>query len=71
MKILKGKQPATNRRVLLYGVHGVGKSTWASSAPESLVIDLEGGVKDIDCMKTERITSYDEVLEIIKELLHG
>lgn len=69
MRLLKGKQPATNRRVLLYGVHGVGKSTWAAHAPDSLIIDLEGGVRDIDCLKTERITSYDDVLATIKELI--
>lgn len=31
MKVLKGKQPKP-RRVMLYGRHGLGKSTWAAAA---------------------------------------
>ena len=40
MKIVRGKkiQP---RRVLLYGTHGIGKSSWASQAPDVVFMNLE------------------------------
>lgn len=60
MKILKGKTPAP-RRTLLYGVHGVGKSTWAAQAPDCLMLNLEDGLNDIDCQKTEQLTSLESV----------
>ena len=63
MKIVRGKkiQP---RRVLLYGTHGIGKSTWAAQAPSVLFLDLEGGLDDIDVAKTEeQLTHLESVLE--------
>lgn len=64
MKILKGKQKAP-RRTLLYGVHGIGKSTWASQAPSCLLINLEDGLNDIDCAKTEHLTTLDSLNEAL------
>lgn len=61
MKILKGRQ-AKPRRVLLYGVEGVGKSTWAAGAPSPLFLDLEAGTSDLDIARTERLTSYADTL---------
>lgn len=54
MKILSGKQ-AKPRRALLYGQHGVGKGTWASQAPNPIFLNLEDGLADIECDKTEHI----------------
>lgn len=54
MKIVKGKQ-AGPRRILLYGQHGVGKSTWASEAPNPIFLNIEDGLADIDCDKTEKL----------------
>lgn len=64
MKILRGKQ-IKPRRTLLYGVHGIGKSTWAAQAPDCLLINLEDGLNDIDCAKTEHLTSLDSVNETL------
>ena len=64
MKILSGRQN-TARRVLLYGVHGVGKSTWAAQAPGCLIINLEDGVADIDCTKTELISTLDGFMDVL------
>ena len=60
MKILTGKQPKP-RRTLLYGVHGIGKSTWATQAPNCLLINIEDGVGDIDCAKTQHLTTLEQV----------
>jgi len=62
MKIVRGKkiQP---RRVLLYGTHGIGKSTWAAQAPDVLFLNLEDGLNDIDAAKSEHLTHLESVLE--------
>ena len=62
MKIISGKQ-ATARRILLYGIHGVGKSTWAASAPRAVGINVEDGLADIDCDKTEPLNSFSDVMQ--------
>jgi hypothetical protein len=64
MQIIRGIQPRP-RRIMLYGVHGCGKSTWASNAPEPLVLNLEDGVGDIDVAKTPVLRSYPEVLQAL------
>lgn len=67
MKILRGVQPGP-RRVLLYGQHGCGKSTWASQAPSPIFLDLEDGINDLDCDKTEHIKSLIEVRTTLEAL---
>lgn len=64
MKIVRGRkiQP---RRVLLYGTHGIGKSSWAAQAPDVLFLNLEDGLNDIDAAKTEHLTSLDLVVEAL------
>lgn len=37
------------RRIMLYGVEGIGKSTFASMAPAPIFIKTEEGVNNIDC----------------------
>lgn len=64
MKILKGKQPGP-RRILLYGKHGVGKSTWAAQAPNPIFLNIEDGLANIECDKTEPLTTFDLVMESI------
>ena len=59
LTIRKGKQQAP-RRVMLYGVHGVGKTTWAASAPGALIMNLEDGCNDIDCDHTGVIRDFDQ-----------
>lgn len=46
--IQRGKQ-IKPRRTLIYGVHGVGKSTLASNAARPIFIPTEEGCNDIDC----------------------
>ncbi len=45
--IQKGKQQRP-RRTVLYGVHGIGKSTWASKWPRPIFIPTEDGIADLD-----------------------
>jgi len=60
VKILTGRQQRP-RRVLLYGQEGVGKSTWAAGAPSPIFLDCEGGLADIECSKTERLRTIEDV----------
>lgn len=68
MKITQGRQ-ARARRVLLYGQHGVGKSSWASGAPRPLFLNLEDGVDDIDCDSTAKLNSVGEVNDALSWLI--
>jgi hypothetical protein len=42
----------TPRRVLAYGTHGIGKSTWAAAAPSPFFIATEDGLDNIGCDRT-------------------
>jgi hypothetical protein len=42
-------------------VHGIGKSTWATQAPGCILLNIEDGVADIDCAKTEHLRDLDQV----------
>ena len=64
---MTGKK-TTPRRCLLYGVHGIGKSTWAAQAPGVLMMDLEDGLADIDCSRTEPIKDLLQVWQVLEWL---
>ena len=49
--ILTGKQTKP-RRTMVYGIHGVGKSTFASQAPRPIFIQTEEGLNGIDTQKS-------------------
>lgn len=67
MKITKGKQPAP-RRIMLYGQHGVGKSSWAAAAPNPIFLDIEKGSGDIACERIEDLNSYHDVIAALEWL---
>lgn len=56
------------RRVMLYGTHGVGKSSWAAQAHNAIFIPTEDGLGEIDCVKLPIMTSFDMVMQAIAEL---
>lgn len=56
------------RRTLLYGTHGVGKSTFAASIPDHLILDIEDGLNDIQCQSTPKLTATDELMAWVTEL---
>lgn len=67
VKIISGKQPHA-RRTLLYGVHGVGKSTWASQSPSPIFLDIEDGLNDIACQRTQHQADFEMVMESLRWL---
>lgn len=58
-------------RILLYGIHGIGKSTLAADAPNPIFIPTEDGANEIDVPKFPVVTSTDEVLEQLRSLYKG
>jgi len=67
MQITKGKKQKP-RRTLIYGVHGVGKSTLAAQAEKCLFLNLEDGLNDIDCSRSELIKDFDQIMDGLRWL---
>lgn len=65
MNINKGRKTRP-RRTLLYGVHGVGKSQWAASAPGVCFLNFEDGLDDIDCASSDLITTHEGLMEALR-----
>ncbi|MEX0716606.1 MAG: ATP-binding protein [Planctomycetaceae bacterium] len=59
---------AAPRRVMLYGTHGVGKSTFAAAAHAPIFIQTEDGLGEIDCDRFPLTQSFDEALQALSEL---
>jgi hypothetical protein len=60
-QIQRGKVNAP-RRTLLFGVHGVGKSTFASMADSPIFIPVEDGLSNIACERFPLATKYADVI---------
>jgi len=65
--IHKGKDPKPPR-VMLTGVEGIGKSTWAAAAPKPIFVQTEDGLDQIDCHKFPLAKSLDDVLGALSSL---
>jgi hypothetical protein len=55
-------------RVVLYGTHGVGKSTFAAAADSPVFIQTEEGLDALDVTAFPLSRSYEDVMECIKSL---
>lgn len=66
-KVHRGKA-AKPPRILLYGVEGIGKSTFGSLAPKPIYIQTEDGLDEIDCDKFPLATTYNDVVGALAEL---
>lgn len=64
LNITKGVQPKP-LKVCLYGVEGIGKTTFASQFPDPLFIDLDKGSTWMDVARVHA-DSWKELIEIIK-----
>lgn len=65
--LVTGKQsePLT---VLLYGVEGIGKSTFGANAPKPIFLDGEGGSGNLDVARFPVPQTWEEVKEAIRTL---
>lgn len=55
-------------KVCVYGVEGIGKTTFASQFPEPLFFDLDKGSAQLDVSRVTDITSWPLLLSSIKEV---
>jgi len=65
--VQRGRTPKPPR-VLLYGVEGIGKSTFGSQAPKPIFVQTEDGLDEIACDKFPLAKSYDDVIGALAEL---
>ncbi len=55
-------------RVLLYGVEGIGKSTFGAQAPKPIFIQTEDGLDEIECDKFPLAKTFDQVIDALTDL---
>lgn len=55
-------------RAVVYGTHGVGKSSFAAQAPNPVFIQTEEGLDALDVTAFPLARSYEEVMEAIQSL---
>lgn len=65
--IQKGKQPKP-RRIMIYGVHGIGKSTFGAMAPSPIFVPTEDGISDIDVDSFPLAETYEAFLANLRTL---
>lgn len=54
---------ATAQKVVLYGVEGIGKSTFASQFPNPVFIDTEGSTSNMNVQRLEKPNSWQMLLD--------
>ena len=64
MEIISGKVPKA-QKIVLYGVEGIGKSTFASQFPNPLFIDTEDSTLHMDVKRLAKPTSWTILLQQI------
>ena len=65
MQISKGKIEGA-QKVVIVGVEGIGKSTFASQFPNPVFIDTEGSTKHMDVARTDKPSSWTMLLEQVR-----
>ena len=68
LKSIRKNEAISAPRLMLYGVEGIGKSTFAAGAPEPIFILTEDGLGSLKCKHFPLATSFDDVLEAISTL---
>lgn len=63
--VIVGKQESAPPRILIYGYEGVGKSLWASKAPNPVFIQTEDGLRQIDCKRFPLAKGYKDVVDAL------
>ena len=66
-QVVSGKTPAP-RRVMVYGTHGIGKSTFAACAPKPIFLQTEDGLGEIECDKLPVVATFNEAMKGLSEL---
>lgn len=65
MNIRRGKLPGA-RKYVLYGVEGIGKSTFAAKFPDPIFIDTEDSTKEMDVARFDKPSSWEMLLQEVQ-----
>jgi hypothetical protein len=65
MNITRGKVERA-QKICVYGPEGIGKSTFASQAPDVIFIDTEGSTLHLDVARTDKPSSWTALLEQVR-----
>ena len=68
MNISRGRIPGA-KKVVIYGVEGIGKSTLAAQFPGVLFIDTEGSTKELDVARFDPPTSWAMLLAQVQYVI--
>jgi hypothetical protein len=68
LKSLKKTGVARPPRVVLYGTHGIGKSTFAAQSPNPVFIQTEEGLDAINVTAFPLCQSYEDIIDAIGSL---
>ena len=68
LKSLRKTGVARPPRIVVYGTHGIGKSTFAANAPAPVFIQTEEGLDAINVDAFPVCTSYEEIVEAVGAL---
>jgi AAA domain len=66
-KVIKGRI-AKPMRLLVYGIEGVGKSTFAAAAPAPIFLGAEDGTSELDVERFPQPQTWQDALEAVAEL---
>ncbi len=66
-QVQRGRAPMPPR-IMLYGIEGIGKSTFASQAPAPIFVPTEDGLSEINCERFPLAKNTDDVLTALAEL---
>lgn len=67
-QIQTGKRQSA-QKIVLYGVEGIGKTTFAAKFPSPLFIDTEGGTSNFDLARLPDPTSWTMLLEEVRYVI--
>lgn len=70
MQIIEGKI-ARAVKVVLYGVEGIGKSTFASQFPNPLFIDTEGSTRHLDVRRLPDPSSWTMLMDEVRHVINN
>jgi hypothetical protein len=68
IKSIRKTKSQTPARILIYGEHKIGKSTWASQAPGAIFIPTEDGQENLDAHAFPLCKTWDDVMGAISAL---
>lgn len=59
------------QKVIVYGVEGIGKSTFVSQFPDPIFIDTEGSTKHLNVKRFDKPTSWEMLKEQVKYVINN